>query len=171
MTITKLITSARLVLVLATAGLAAAACSSSSKHTGDVDTAFVAKANAICATAVAKHGGAKLPVANFDPLHPDPGDLPAIGQYFARYGGATTTAAQLDALDAPRKHQGDWTKLRALVDEVATNARLQISAAEQSDIPAFEKTVHKARTLANRIDGIGPKLGFTDSSPCRKVFG
>jgi hypothetical protein len=154
------------------AALGLAACSSSSSSaSGDVDSSFVAKANAICATAVAEHQGGKLPIANFDPLHPQPSQLPAIGQYFAKYGGAIATTTQLDGLAPPGKHAADWTKLRTLLDQVAANSQRQITAAENSDVAAFETTVHTASSLSVQIDKLGPQLGFADSSPCHKVYG
>lgn len=157
-------------LCAAGAALSMAACSSS-KQSSTADASFVAKANAICAAAVAKHDGHGVPVANFDPLHPNAQDLPAIGHYFAQYGAASDTAARLDALSSPAEHQADWIELRGLIDRVAVNATAQITAANHSDVGAFEQTVTTARSLANRIDQLGPKVGFTSASPCRKVFG
>ena len=159
-----------LLLAVPVVALSMTACASST-HRTDVDTAFVAKADGICARAVAQHGDAKLPVADFDPLHPNAADLPAVGRYFARYGRADSTAAQLDALSPPTKHAAEWAKLRALVDQAAANARQQIKLAESSDVAGFERTVHRARSLAVQIDKLGPQVGFTSGSPCDQVFG
>ena len=155
-------------LTLSTASIAAC---SSSKSAADVDTAFIAKANTICADAVAQHNGAAFPVADFDPLHPKAADLPAIGAYFARYGKAAATAARLDALGPPTERQAAWTRLRAVVDHVAENAQRQIDAARKSDVAGFEQTVRIARSLSARIEQLAPVVGFSPSSPCRKVFG
>lgn len=158
--------------LLATAATAVALGACSSSKNGDAtDTAFVAKANGICAKAVAEHDGHRVPVPNFDPLHPRASDLPSVGRYFAKYGAASTTAAQLDALAPPTKHSAEWAKLRGLVDQAAANAQRQIDAAERSDVTGFEKTVRTARSLADRIDQVGPAVGFGSSSPCRQVFG
>lgn len=161
--------SAVLVLIAAMA-LSAAACGSS-KHPATAGSSFVPAANAICAKAVAKHDGHPFPVPDFNPLHPRAQDLPAVGSYLARYGDATATAARLDALSAPAGHHADWEKLRALIDQAAANAQRQIAAAEKPDVTGFEQTVTIARTLGNQINQIGPKLGFTSSSACSKVFG
>jgi hypothetical protein len=173
MTTTTLTSKARSVAVLAAtaSALSIAACSSSAKHNSTVDTAFVAKANAICALAVARQNGHAVPVRGFDPLHPRPQDLPAVGRYFATYGGAAATAWQLDALTPPVKQKVNWTTLRGLVDEAGRNAQRQVTAAERSDVTGFEKTVTTARSLAIRIDQVGPKVGFKANAPCRKVFG
>lgn len=161
--------SAVVVLIAATA-LPVAACGSS-KHTATADSGFVSAANAICAQAVAKHDGHPFPLPNFDPLHPRARDLPAVGRYFAHYGDASATAARLDALSAPAGHHADWEKLRALIDQAAANAQRQIAAAQSSDVTGFEQTVTTARSLAKQINQTGPKLGFTSSSACSKVFG
>ncbi len=96
------------------------ACTSSQRA---VDTRFIAKANAICAQAVARHSTHPFPLPGFDPLHPRPADLPAVGRYFARYGGASATTARLDALAAPTGHQREWQELRALINQAAANAQ------------------------------------------------
>jgi hypothetical protein len=161
---------AALVLIAAIT-LSAAACGSSKHPAMAGSSSFVAAANAICAKAVAEHDGHPFPVPDFNPLHPRARDLPAVGRYFARYGGASATAARLDALSVPAKHHADWEKLRALIDQAAVNARRQIAAAERSDLTGFEQTVTVARSLGIQINQLGPKLGFTSSSACSKVFG
>jgi hypothetical protein len=152
----------------AATALSAAACTSSQRA---VDTRFVAKANAICAQAVARHSGHRFPLPGFDPLHPRPADLPAVGRYFARYGGASATTARMYALAAPTTHQREWQELRALINQAAANARRQITVAERADVAGFEQTVRTARHLSTEINRIAPRLGFTSSSPCGQLFG
>jgi hypothetical protein len=175
MTTTRFSGTGRSMAVLTTAAALSmasmAACSSSGKSNPTVDSAFVAKANAICAVAVARQSGHALPVANFDPLHAKAQDLPAVGKYFATYGGVAMTASQLDKLAPPTKQKNEWTTLLGLVDQDGVNADRQIAVADRSDVAEFEKTVTTARSLAERIDQIGPKVGFKSDSPCRKVFG
>lgn len=161
--------SAALVLMAAIA-LSAAACGSS-KHPATAGSSFVSAANAICAKAVAKHDGHPFPVPDFNPLHPRARDLPAVGRYLAQYGDASATAARLDALSAPAGHHADWEKLRVLIDQAAANAQRQIAAAEKSDVTGFKQTVTIARSLGKQISQAGPRLGFTSSSACSKVFG
>jgi hypothetical protein len=102
---------------------------------------------------------------------PAPETCPPSAGIFAVYGDARATAARLDALAVPARHHADWEKLRALIDQAAANAQRQIAVAERSDVAGFEQTVTSARSLAKQIDYIGPKLGFTPSSACSKVFG
>jgi hypothetical protein len=148
--------------------ISVAACASSQR---EVDTRFIAKANAICAQAVARHSAHPFPLPGFDPMHPRPADLPTVGRYFARYGNATATTARLDALAAPTAHQREWHVLRALINRAAANARQQITAAERADIAGFEQTVGTARHLATQIKRIALRLGFTATSQCGQLFG
>jgi hypothetical protein len=156
--------------LMAAFAFSAAACGSS-KHPATTDSSFVSAANAICADAVANHDGHPFPVPGFDPLHPRTQDLPAVGRYLAQYGDASAINARLDALPAPSQHHADWLKLRALIDQATANSQRQIAAAERSDVAGFERTVAIAKSLATQINQIGPKLGFTPSSPCSEVFG
>jgi len=152
----------------AAAAISVAACANSQR---EVDARFIAKANAICAQAVARHSAHPFPLPGFDPMHPRPADLPAVGRYFTRYGNATATTARLDALAAPTAHQREWHELRALINQAAANARRQITAAERADIAGFEQTVRTVRHLSTQINRVAPRLGFTAASPCGQLFG
>jgi hypothetical protein len=154
-----------LCLLTVAAMLALTACGSSS------DTAFVSRADAVCARAVAQHDKATFPVAHFDPLHPRAQDLPAVADYLATYGEAGKTLAQLDALGTPKKHAGDWSRLRGVLAKVVDNADQQVGAARRSDTADFERLVRDTRTLGSQVDGDATKVGFDASSPCRKIFG
>jgi hypothetical protein len=156
-----------MVAALATA-LSVAACTGSQRT---VDTRFVARANAICGQSVARHSAHPFPLPGFDPLHPRPADLPAVGRYFARYGSASATTARLDALAAPPGGQREWQELRALINKAAANARRQITVAERADVAGFEQAVRTARHLSTEINRIAPRLGFRSSSPCGQLFG
>jgi hypothetical protein len=166
---TNLYRSAVLALMAAFA-FSAAACGSS-QAPATADGSFVSAANSICAGAVAKHDGHPFPVPDFDPLHPRTQDLPAVGRYLDQYGDVSAIDARLDALPAPSQHHADWQKLGALIDQATANAQRQIAAAERSDVTGFEQTVAINQSLARQINQIAPKLGFTPSSPCSKVFG
>ncbi len=91
---------ARLAAAAAATALPAAACASTQRPG---DTGSIAKANAICAQAVARHDAHPFPLPGFDPMHPRPADLPAVGRYFAQYARATATTSRLDAI-AARRH-------------------------------------------------------------------
>ena len=163
----------RRVSAVAVAGsLALAGCSSSGgTKSADADTAFVKKIDTVCATAVAKHKGATLPVASFDPTAPASSELPAVGNYFATYGGMKTVVSAIDAAGSPSKHQAEWTQLRGLIDRAGVLAANQIAAAERSDVAAFVQTVHETKSLSAQINAAAKKVGFTSSSPCYQVFG
>lgn len=166
------------VLVSLSAALSIAACSSSndqgsgapSAKTGPIDSAFVARVQAVCEAAVVGQGK-PLPVQNFDPLHPDPKDLPAVGAYFAKHGQVIATVQRIDALGEPSAGRSEWRTLRALIDQAPPISRRQIDAARRSDVSAFTKSVDEAKSLAEKINNAGGTAGFSTTSPCRRVFG
>jgi hypothetical protein len=160
--------SVRVTLVAVLVGAGVAACGAGTRAT---DERFLARADAICTEAVARHDGATFPVAGFDPEHPRAQDLPAVGDYLATYGAASETTARLEALPAPTVNPQDWISLRAALDQVVGNAQQQVAAARRSDVTEFERTVRSARALASKVDTAATKVGFTAHSPCRKVFG
>ena len=140
----------------AATALSVAACTSSQRA---VDTRFVAKANAICAQAVARHSGHRFPLPGFDPLHPRPADLPAVGRYFARYGGASATTARMYALAAPTTLQREWQELRALINQAAANARRQITVAERADVADSSRPCAPRGTCRRRSTESPPGSG------------
>jgi hypothetical protein len=140
----------------AATALSVAACTSSQR---EVDTRFVAKANAICAQAVARHSGHRFPLPGFDPLHPRPADLPAVGRYFARYGGASATTARMYALAAPTTHQREWQELRALINQAAANARRQITVANAPTSPDSSRPCAPRGTCRRRSTESPPGSG------------
>lgn len=63
--------------------LALSACGGSNES-ADTSDAVTAEIEAICAErALSFADRGDFPVADFDPEHPDPADLPAVGDYFA----------------------------------------------------------------------------------------
>jgi hypothetical protein len=164
-------------LPLAAAALLAAACTSSStpeRPSGGpsgAHTAFVAAVGQACARAVAAHDGHPFPLQGFDPEHPGADELPAVGNYFARYGGLPQTMAALHRLTPPAADAAAWSKLLELADQVSANAQRQIGAARAKDVTTFVRTVHTATRLSDELDTAGTRFGFTSESQCGKVFG
>ena len=157
-------------LVLATA----VACGGSSTSTapgGPGHRAFLASVDKVCAAAVTAHDGHTLPVTGFDPEHPDPGQLPAVADYFSRYGGLPATTAALHRLSPPRRDAAAWRDLLAVADRMTANARRQIDVARRRDAADFVTTVHRANRLMDQVNAAGERLGLSGASPCRQVFG
>ncbi len=140
--------------------------SSTSSH-----AAFVTRVDAVCQRAVDAHAGHSFPLPNFDPQQPNPGQLPAVGRYFARYGGLDTVSRELHALKPPSADARSWQALLHLVDQMTANAAKQISAAKAEDVPTFVRTVKVANRLIAQINRSGGRFGFSSESACSQVFG
>jgi hypothetical protein len=149
----------------------AAACGSSGSAPSTNGNGFVASVDGICSRAVAAHQGHPFPVANFDPEHPKPSQLPAVGNYLARYGGLAATAARLHRVTPPADSARQWQTVLGLVDQVAANSRRQIQAARAANVTGFLATLPQVKTLSAQLNAAGASLGFTSNSPCEQIFG
>jgi hypothetical protein len=143
----------------------------SSGSTDGSHAAFLARVDRVCAQAVARHAGHQFPVVGFDPEHPDPAQLPAVADYFAKYGGLGTTTAGLHRVAPPSGDIAGWQDLLGLADRVTSNAQRQIAAGRARDVAAFVTAVHTANDLIGRLNAAASRLGFADTSPCHQVYG
>jgi hypothetical protein len=164
-------------VALITSVLVPAACGSSGRHAGASGTpggghtAFIASVDKVCARAVAAHQGHPFPVTGFDPENPNPDKLPAVANYFARYGGLPRIDATLHRLQAPSPDARKWHALLSLVDQVTANAQRQITAARAKDVTTFVQTVHTNERLTTRLQAAAGSFGLTSESDCSEVFG
>lgn len=150
----------------------AAACSGSATGpSGTAHSAFVAQVNAVCQPAVERHAGHDFPFEAFNPQKPNPDQLPAVGRYFARYGGLLTMRQRLHELRPPRADVKQWHQLLQLTDLLESNASAQIKAAEAKEVPAFVRTVEESNRLVAQLNRVGGRFGITSASACGKVFG
>lgn len=133
--------------------------------------AFVALVSEVCDRAVRAHQGHDFPVEGFDPLNPDPSQLPAVGDYFANYGQLPEIEHALHTLRPPSADAADWSDLLRLVARVTVNAQTQIRAARARDVTTFVATVRKGDLLTEAIDGAGGQFGFQSGTACAQVFG
>lgn len=133
--------------------------------------AFLASVTEVCQRAVDAHRGHDFPAAGFDPLHPDPSRLPAVGDYFASYGGLPETDRALHALHPSAPDTEAWAAVLTLVDQVTANARTQIRAARARDVATFVATVRTAQSLTDRLNAAAERLGLRPDSACAQVFG
>jgi hypothetical protein len=131
----------------------------------------VARVNSVCAQAVARHAGHPFPFANFDPEHPTVNQLPAVGDYFARYGALPATAAALHAIMPPSGDAKSWAGLLTIIDRMVANGQRQIQAARANNVPAFIHTAHAVNHLVDQLNSAGSHLGFSSKSPCQQAFG
>jgi hypothetical protein len=133
-------------------------------------SAFIVSVEAVCQRAVKAHDGHDFPLAQFDPLHPDPSQLPAVGDYFARYGQLPETVTALHDLTPPAADAAAWTSMLGLADRLTAVARRQIAAARDRNVSAFVSTVRTVKRLKGHIDAAGRRFGFGSESPCGQVF-
>ena len=159
----------RATVITAAVTLTAAACGGGA--TKPLGSAFTAKVNAICQTAIDDKQNHQFPLPNFDPRHPTAAELPQVGAYFAKYGDAQLLIDRLAAAGEPPHRAADWDRLRSLVDQSSRNSLEQQRVAAARDIPGFEHTLDVADSLHARIVPLGRTLGFGSSSACGRYFG
>lgn len=162
---------------LVVAGLVSA-CGSATTNSGShsssaspAGTAFVKRANQVCAPAAAALNKAQFPFSSFDPEHPKAADLPKVGRFFAAlYPEFSDTVDKLRALTPPPGLAAEWKSLGDLLVAKRANTAAQNKDAENSDVTAFVKTVKNAESLTARIKKLGHEIGFADSSACSDVL-
>jgi hypothetical protein len=160
------------------AALALAACggggktSSSTAAGAKIAPAFLAKVDAVCAKASRRFAAnGKFPFQNFNPLHPDPKQLPKVGAFFKpNLATHQMIETQLRALGEPATGASQWNAIRALAIAAEAGAIKQVHAALTSDVTGFVATVNQAKRLHTRVDSEARAAGFAASSPCAKIF-
>jgi hypothetical protein len=160
-----------LVFALAVTGCTGVPDAHQAAATHSPHSAFIAAANAVCEQAVKLHEGHPFPLDQFDPLHPQPSQLPTVGNYFARYGQLPETVRALHALKPPAEDADAWRFVLGVADRLNANVHTQIAAARARDVAAFVPTVLATKRLTERIDTAGRRFGFSAHSPCGQVFG
>lgn len=150
------------------AGTGGGACGSHTSQT--IDAAFRNRVNTICSAAATDHARHPFPLTSFDPLHPDPSQLPRVADYFARYGEGAQLAEQLTALGEPTQGRSEWNSLITLVNEATVNGQDQVAAARDQDVQQFVSLVRSAQRIHNQIVKAGTQVGFSASSPCVDVY-
>jgi len=153
---------------LGATGLVAGCGSAASGHS---HARFVSAVEHVCARAVGRHDGHAFPVAGFDPEHPDPSQLPRVGEYFARNGGLPQTTRGLHTLTPPHADAASWRTMLAIADQINDNAQHQIAAARSRDVTGFVRTTRTSNGLTTLINSSGRRFGFTRGSSCDRVYG
>ena len=112
-----------------------------------------------------------FPVQGFDPLHPDPAQLPQVGRFFAQ-GSAVRDRIpeELAALGEPKTGAAKWDRLRDNLIHSTSLAHTQIAAALAANAPAFAAAAAEVRNLSNKIHATGIALGFRADSSCADLF-
>jgi hypothetical protein len=141
--------------------------------TSHLDQAFIGKVDRWCAITVQRYQTVQgtFPLPSFDPLHPDPAQLPQVGRFFAR--GATVRdriPAQLQALGEPATGAAAWNGLRDDLIQSTDLADTQITAASAANAPAFAAAAAQVRDLSDKIHATGLQLGFPTDTSCADLF-
>jgi len=153
------------------AALVVAGLVSGCSHASPADAAFVKRANKVCAPAAAMLDKKQFPFSSFDPEHPKSADLPKVGKFFAAlYPEFARTVEELNALTPSPGLASKWKSFGILLVAKRANTAAQDKDAEQSNVPAFLKTVKNAESLTARIKKLGHEIGFEDSSTCFDVL-
>jgi hypothetical protein len=118
---------------------------------------YVGRADRACSAAADQF--AKLPpfpFSDFDPLNPDPNELPSVGQFFSGPGNGDPIAqkliADLGALGRPPAQRREWRSLTSAIAGELASADAQKQAALASQVPQFVATVKKGATLYRSRD-------------------
>lgn len=122
----------------------------------------IAQIETICndADAATRSRRGEFPVADFDPVHPNPADLPAVGNYFAIgheiWGEALVEAR---AVSVPAEIRSKVDTLLDAVESDLANAKAQAKAARESDVAAFTATLDDADRLSADVKDAADELG------------
>jgi hypothetical protein len=165
------------------AAIGMSSCGSSSKSSSatgparssastSLDAAFIARADAVCARAKSRTDTyGQFPYQNFDPIHPDVKLLPKVGAFFAQSQPTRDrVSGELRQLGTPQQGAALWRQLVALVAQNRVINDRQIAAAKASDASAFVPTVNEAQQSHDRIQQLGRRAGFSESSACKALY-
>jgi hypothetical protein len=125
---------------------------------------FVAHADQICTRAAGQLAALPpFPFPNFDPLHPDPGLLPQVGEFFTGPGDPRpifrTLNARLRTLGQPPAGRGWWTRMLRARTAGLTVINEQDRAALASDVPSFVDSVQDSINAFRRVAITATVLG------------
>jgi hypothetical protein len=159
--------------LLAGCGSSSAPRSAPAVTASRLDEAFITKVDSWCTQTLQSYQVTEgtFPVQGFDPLHPDPVQLPRVGRFFAQ--GSTVRdriPEELAALGEPGTGAAKWDRLRDDLVHYTSLAHTQIAAALAANAPAFAAAAAQVRNLSNKIHAAGIGLGFRADSSCADLF-
>jgi hypothetical protein len=113
------------------------------------NAAFRQRASAQCRKASAALAARPpFPYPDFDPQHPDPAQLPGVGQYFTGPGdprpALRTLKEELTALGTPPAQRSQWASLLRAQADVLVTIQRQDDAALAGDATAFVATLDES---------------------------
>jgi hypothetical protein len=132
------------------------------------DRPFARRADGLCSGASRQLAALPpFPFPGFDPLHPDPALLPAVGAYFTGPGDPrpilTELTTRLRALGTPVAAAAWQRVLRAEAAGIAVRTR-QDDAALAADVAAFVTSVHATVGAGHELAIAASVFGATSCS-------
>lgn len=151
----------------------AAACTGGQPGGEAIDPEFLKKANDVCTEAFSRRPEAPppLPMKNFDPRNPEPDQLPAIADHFAKFNDPDLVVSELVTLGEPSKGEEHWRASLAIARRSAANGNAQIEAARAKDTAAFVRFVNEGDDIRKEFGKVVPTAGFDASSACGRDYG
>ncbi len=161
-------------IVMMSTAVVLSACGDSSPQdpNGKIDTAFIAKAESVCAAAQVKfNANGPFPYSNFNAFHPDPTLLPKAGAWLANdLPTHRALPGQITALGEPTTGANRWAHIRSIALKNEANAIAQTKDAQRSDVTGFVATAHEAQTLSSQLASALQPAGFSSTGACARVF-
>lgn len=166
-----------LTIALAAFGLTACGNSSpgtapSSPASAKINAEFVTKVSQMCSTNLKEFPLiGKFPYADFNPQHPNPSQLPAVGAYFTqnqRGNGALESAIR--DLGEPATGANSWRKVEAIAFQALSNEKAQATDAQASNTTAFVSTVHRNQTISSELATAAKQAGLPITGACAQLF-
>ena len=139
--------------ILASAVACASGCGDShhpAPPSANLNAAFVAHADRICTHArMQLNALPAFPFKHFDALHPDPHDLPRVGQFFTGPGNelpiVRQLGTQLHALGAPPANPTAWSAVLTTLARYIAVFRQEDAAALRADAATWVQAVRLNR--------------------------
>jgi hypothetical protein len=123
---------------------------------GPANRRFIKRATAACAT---EHKALRalppFPLTNFDPLNPDPSQLPSVGQFFDGPGDARplerALIKRLKKLGRPTEGAAIWRRVTSGLPKLIAGETEQTNAALASDVARFVAAVHAGDRIVESL--------------------
>lgn len=160
---------ARPAIACALSALALAATGCSASANAKPDAAFTGHTTALCQAdgrSIRAHER-PFPFTSFNPLNPQPAQLPTIAAFYNAYDwqAALSVQRQMHAQPAPAQGSARWQAYLRQLDRYVANYRAQIVAAEQRSAKAFAATAVQFAHMAPAVNAAAAAAGVPACSP------
>jgi hypothetical protein len=142
-----------------------------SRATTNLDAAFVARAENVCAPYTKYNSSHFFTVAGFNRFTPNPAALPRVASYLERNPTYRTLGPDLEKLGRPATGEAAW---HAVMADVAASNKLMkhaVTSAGERDAAAFMRYDERLTQNTARLHADLRKLGLPGGSTCYGVQG